>query len=153
MLPHFLHRLYARDLTKQKSLLVVEKPQYQSCLLNKINISNPLNQYHCFFAPKRLANKADIIFASSSLLNERNTSTLSLCSSKSKFWSEASPLNTNVFGNFSAKACALFESRSISFTVQEFSKRFATPKQHFLHQQSLLAYKVSPNVVTLPLPP
>ena len=84
-----------------------------------------------FCAPKRFASKADIILASSSLLKERNTSTVSICSSNNKFWSDASPWNTSVFDSFSANISARSPLRSINFTAQWSSNRFATPAAIF----------------------
>ena len=69
-----------------------------------------------FLAPRRFASNADIILASSSALKDKKTSTLSICSSKSKFWSEASPWKTRVFESLSANTFAFSPSRSMSLT-------------------------------------
>ncbi len=78
-----------------------------------------------FFAPMRLACKADRILASSSLVTEQKISVVSTASSLSRFASAQSPTSTMVLDSSSAMSSALTGSRSMIFTWWSRSSRRA----------------------------
>src|SRR5690554_5945606 len=71
--------------------------------VNQLDISTFVNERHDFRAPKRLANKDDMIFISSSLVSAQYISVVSMFSSSSSSLSASLPCNTTVRSKFSLR--------------------------------------------------